>query len=290
MRPGSVAAAAALMEKLQLAVETAEPPVIPEPEPWVCKNPEIMVLEDYRSIPDNFWDAWPRVPLPTSVSPIINAKRFRRRCLEAGVDQALVEKVVDRIQNGAALGARGAGRLPARGQNLSGFYEMGPRSVDTMVSWLKASPALMAGPLEPEELNNGMFRANPLQSTEKPNRSARVCVDQSWPHTKGNPVDGNVPISVNESIDIARYPVITVMSALSLLIIVSTQVRMISTKDVLYRLLFCDTCSRIVKIDLADAYKHCPVKISDLHLNAVMLGGKVFTELSCTFGCSSSPG
>lgn len=45
-----------------------------------------------------------------------------------------------------------------------------------MVSWLKAKPALMAGPLDPSELNGGLFRGNPLQSTEKPNRSARVCV------------------------------------------------------------------------------------------------------------------
>lgn len=65
---------------------------------------------------------------------------------------------------------------------------------------------------------------------------------------------------------------------------------MIATKQVLHRLLFCDTASKMVKIDLADAYKHCPVQISDLMLNAVMVAQKVFAELSCTFGCSSSPG
>lgn len=207
MRPGSIREASALIERLLQAAEGAAPPVIPDPEPWVPKNPEIMVLDDYRSIPPSFWDNWPRVELPTKVSPIINHERFRERCLAAGVDPALVVKVADRIRDGAALGARGAGRLPARGPNLNGFYDLGPRSIDTMVSWLKASPPLMAGPLDPEELNNGLFRGNPLQSTEKPNRSARVCVDQSWPHTKGNKIDGSVPISVNQSIDITKFPV-----------------------------------------------------------------------------------
>lgn len=97
-------------------------------------------------------------------------------------------------------------------------------------------------------------------------------------------------MSVNQSIDVSKFPV-----------------KMIATAQVLNRLLFCDTDHLMCKVDWADAYKvclrlqlqtninnnslqHCPVALSDLHLNAVVLGSKVFAELSCTFGCSSSPG
>lgn len=116
------------MMKLVLeAVNSASAPVIPEPPPYILKNPEIMQLEDYRNIPEDFWSAWPKTPLPTAISPIINVKKFRRRMVEAGVDPALLNKVLLRLEQGAELGAQGAGRLPAVGKNLSGFYDMGAR-------------------------------------------------------------------------------------------------------------------------------------------------------------------
>ena len=101
-------------------------------------------------------------------------------------------------------------------------------------------------------------------------------MDQSWPHQRpGEKVDlhGDTPISVNSSIDVSLFPS-----------------QMIDTRDVLHRLLQCSPEDLIVKIDWADAYKHCPVRIEDLPLNAVTIGEKVFVELSCTFGCSSSVG
>lgn len=257
-------------EKLRKAMEEAvepPPPVVPE---YILKHPEIPVLQDYRVIPTDWWDHWPSVPLPNKVKSIVNVKKLRRRGQEANVDPALLEKVCDRLDHGASLGARGAGRLPAIGPNHKNFFEMGSKSIDTMVGWLKSDPPLMAGPMDFKELNNGDFRGNPLQSALKPNQGARVCVDQSWPHPKpSEKVDifGTVPVSVNDSINKDLF-----------------KTKMISTQDVLVRLLWCSPDDLIAKIDLAEAYKHCPVRRRDWPLNAVTIADKVFCELSATFG------
>ena len=87
--------------------------------------------------------------------------------MEANVDPALLTKVCNRLEQGADIGARGAGRLPLIGDNHKGFYTMGAKSMDSIAGWLKSDPPLMAGPMDFAELNNGNFRGNPLQSTPK---------------------------------------------------------------------------------------------------------------------------
>ena len=149
-----------------------EPPVTP---PFVKKNSEIPTLDDYKGeFSETFWSKWPRTPLPLKAKSIINVPAFKDHCLQSGVDEHMVDTVTTRLSEGARLGARGAGRLPARAANLQNFYLLGERSIDTMVTWLKASPPFMAGPFKPNELNNGRYRSSPLQSTLKPNNHARV--------------------------------------------------------------------------------------------------------------------
>ena len=162
-----IAKAAALMRKLSEAMETAEEPPPPEQPTFKKKCPEIPTLECYRQIPEHYWSHWPRVEVPTVIKPIVNVASFYQRCIEAGVDRPLLDKVTDRLEHGAEIGARGAGRAPAIGKNHNGFYAMGPKSMDCIAAWLKASPPLMAGPLRFHEFNNGEFRGNPLQATPK---------------------------------------------------------------------------------------------------------------------------
>ena len=120
--------AAQSIKKLLWARDNCSRPVIPPPPPYVRKNPEIPVLSDYKAIPESWWDHWPKVELPTEIRTIVNVDALEARCRSAGVDEALVTKVISRLRTGAKLGAVGAGRLPARGNNLNGFYEIGERS------------------------------------------------------------------------------------------------------------------------------------------------------------------
>ena len=218
--------------------------------------------------PEEWWSFWPVVPLPTSISGYVDHTVFGEKCRAAGVNPALVSMVCERLENGAPIGARGAGRVACEGPNHAAFYEYGERSVDTLVRWLKADPPLICGPLTAEQVEGLTVRVNPLQTALKPNGDARVCVDQSHPRV-GNPrIFGTEPVSVNASIDIRQYPC-----------------SMITARNVLWRLLHCGPDFRITKVDWTDAYKHCPVRLEDMGLNCTKLGSRYFLESSCTFGC-----
>ena len=118
--------------------------------------------------------------------------------------------------------------------------------------------------------------------------AARVLQDLSWPHLKEPDLNGSQPTSFNSGIDKSSFP--TANS---------------SAQDVLERLYQVGKGAYLAKIDwqvsinsrgaancprLQDAYKHIPVKISELHLQFIKLGGKYLVDAALTFGASSSPG
>ena len=77
----------------------------------------------------------------------------------------------------------------------------------------------------------------------KPSGRIRICLDFSWPwRPRGTPkdsvcLDGDTPTSINDGIR-GEWPT-----------------WMISCRDVLQRLLFCNTTHVMSKIDWLDAYK-----------------------------------
>lgn len=207
------------------SLHTAVRPEEPIPPPFVKNHPEVPSLECYEGeYSDEFWSKWPRVPLPKKANSPIIVNAYERHCKSSGVDSELLDRVVTNLREGAQLGARGAGRLPAQGKNLKNFYALGEKSLDAMCTWLHSDPPFMAGPFREHELRGGQFRSSPLQAQIKPNNRVRICVDQSWPHAPSWPppdVFGSTPISVNSSIDKTLYPVrcvnITMYSLLQIL-------------------------------------------------------------------------
>ena len=188
----------------------------------------------------------------------------------------MVDVVCDRLRDGADLGARGSGTIKFVGPNHKGFYEHGERAMDTIMKWVRSSPPLICGPLTEEQMFGGDVRINPLQGALKPNGDCRVCVDQSFPRAASttDPYLDPAPISVNASIDTRWTNMPTFM---------------ITTTQVLERLIDCLPSFLLTKVDWADAYKHCPVCLKDIRLNCVKIGSRYFAESACTFGCSSSP-
>ena len=163
------------VHRYDAALREVTRPVLPPLPPFQKKHPDITTLPDYSvsEYPEEWWALWPYRELPSAAHSILDCDAFESRCLAAGVDQFLVDKVVTRLRHGARLGAKGQGRTAARGENLKNFFTLGERSIDTLVSWLRTDPPFMAGPFLPTDLRGGDFRANPLQSTLKPNNCAR---------------------------------------------------------------------------------------------------------------------
>ena len=99
-------------------------------------------------------------------------------------------------------------------------------------------------------------------------------LDLSWPHIDKTLVDldGDKPVSINAGIDLSDFPV-----------------KMISINDILRIVNRAGPTGWMTKQDWSDAYKHVHVCPSDLSLQAISMGGKIFIERGLTFGCSSSP-
>ena len=131
-------------------------------------------------------------------------------------------------------------------------------------------------------------KVSPVSAVLKLSGAARVLQDLSWPHLKEPDLNGSQPTSFNSGIDKSSFP--TANS---------------SAQDVLERLYQVGKGAYLAKIDwqvsinsqgaancprLQDAYKHIPVKISELHLQFIKLGGKYLVDAALTFGASSSPG
>ena len=187
-----------------------------------------------------------------------------------GLDK--VRRVCKGLEEGFAIGAEGAARLPAETLNWKSTYENGEAYCDALQQWV--IDKLVIGPLTRDQLPDNI-RVNPTSVVIKMTGAARICVDMSWPHTPKCVVDltsTSVPASVNAGIDITKFPV-----------------KMVNTKHVLTRCLMAGSNSWLAKHDWADAYKHVPIRSEDHHLQVISIGGRYFLDRTVTFGCSSSP-
>ena len=205
-------------------------------------NPEIPECQDYdQDLGDSYWSTWPSNPVTLSTPPWISAAKLEEVAHRAGYSyQAELQYNLNNLRHGANIGVEGSSRLLAEGPNLPGFLSLGYRSADTICTWVKKD--LVFGPLTRDQLPT-TFRSSPIQSALKPSGRIRICLDFSWPwRPKGSTKEsvdltGSEPTSLNDGIR-GDWPV-----------------WMISCKDVLTRLLYCNTSSFMAKIDWLDAYK-----------------------------------
>ena len=92
-------------------------------------------------------------------------------------------------------------------------------------------------------------------------------MDLSWPYLDNPDVSGDIPIAVNDGIDIQSYPT-----------------KMTSMESVLKLINMSGNTSFLVKQDWCDAYKHVHVSPEDVWLQAISIGGRIFLDRSLTFG------
>ena len=240
-------------------------------------------LENYRGqLKASYWARWRGRKLGSKATDKswVSAEGMRDLHRRAGMGKSdLLEKVCDRLDNGADIGVEGRGRLKTRVKNAPSVYENGFAVSDALQEGL--IDGYLAGPYtweEVEKLLGPEFSTNPMNTRPKPNGKLRIIIDASAPHDKDESVPGwfwnpDLPGSSNSSIDVKQFP--AKMSSVG---------KFVRT---LYRV---GRNARICKIDQSSAYKHQHVRKEDWCLQVLEWGGRLFIETRLMFGTKSSPG
>ena len=240
-------------------------------------------LNSYRGrLKASYWAKWKsRKFRPGSNDKSwVSSKALKDLARRAGSGKSdLLERVCERLDNGANIGVEGRGRLKTRVENSSSVYENGFAVSDTLQESI--TTGCLTGPYtfeEVEELLGNDFSINPMSTRPKPNGKLRLVIDASAPHDKDDSVPGwlwnpQLPGSSNSTIDINQFP--AKMSSVA---------RFVRT---LHRV---GRNARICKIDQTSAYKHQHVRREDWCLQVLEWGGRLFIETRLMFGTKSSPG
>ena len=172
-------------------------------------------LETYRGVfKASYWAKWTTRKLTklSSDKSWVSGPGMRDLAERAGLrDQDLVDRVCDRLENGAHTGVEGRGRLPTRVPNSPSVYEHGFAVSDALQEGIE--DGYLTGPYTLEELVKLVgpdFTVNPLGCRPKPNGKQRIIVDASAPHDQQDSVPGwiwspELPGSNNSSIDVDKF-------------------------------------------------------------------------------------
>ena len=257
-------------------------PPVPPKKAFVAKF-DLPELDNYHGIlKASYWAKWRKrslCKLITGKSWVCAAAMKELADRAKMTDHALVDRVTERLENGADIGVEGRGRLPTREKNSPTVYEHGFAMADTLQDGIV--DGYIAGPCTQEEvvaLLGPDYTINPMSSREKPNGRLRMIVDASAPHDKDSSVPPwlwcpELPGSINSTIDIEKFPA-----------------RMSSVARFTRTLWRVGRGALICKIDQSSAYKHQHVRREDLKLQVVEFGGRLFVEMRLMFGTRSSPG
>ena len=244
------------------------PPLLPEFKPkydWKVM-PKNFNVENYG---DEFWDQFPTVKVPVRPEPWIDPASLWRIAEGSGFeDMKEVKFVCEMLRGGADTGVRGVARLPQKARNSSKIPIYGPRVMEVIRDWL--SSGIICGPFKEAPLD---AKFSPIGVVLKPTARARLLQDLSFPHLRNPRIDGDSPISFNAGIRKADFPT-----------------KPASTWDVLSRLYEVGTSALVAKIDYQDAYKHIKIRVQDINLQWIKIGGRFLVDSALTFGASSSPG
>ena len=157
--------------RLQEAAMTATRPEPFIPPTFTPKQERIPRLADYSGLfPDSYWELWPFNGLKQDPDPWISPYQLFRKSLDtAYFDLAEVGVICSWLSEGAPVGAVGASRLPARGENLKGMIANGYEGCDALATWIQQG--LIMGPFREAEVPTHKLRISPLNVEIKPNSS-----------------------------------------------------------------------------------------------------------------------
>ena len=249
--------------------QAAEPtPEIPPLKKFRAKM-GLPKLESYKkSPPATYWQHWPKRTFEQAAvgRSWVSGQKLKELALRYGyTDWARLERVLDRLDNGANIGCKGRGRLATITPNAKSAFYYGDRVADSLAEWIR--DGIVVGPLDEEEIPYEDITVSSILVRLKPNGKARIIVNMSAPETELGPG------SVNSGIDLEEFPA-----------------RMSSTAKFVESLLRVGRNALITKSDWNSAYKHQFVRPEDLKLQFMQFLGKYFCELGLIFGAVSSPG
>ena len=239
-----------------------------QPPVYERKFPKLPILPSYRgTFSQEFWQLWPenKTLIP---NPWISPKALLDMAHTLGYKNLpALQKAVDILTKGAALGVTEAGRVPWVGENYATAFEHGHLVSDTICEWL--DQGVMSGPWTEAEVAGQIpfLRIHPMSCQLKPTGAGRVIIDMSAPRKPPF-------VSINSTIDIEDFPV-----------------GMCSCLTVVDMLTEVGWCPDIMasKFDWQHAYKHVAISKDDAGLQWICWGGRLFLDLSLVFGASSSP-
>ena len=248
------------------AAELVAAPEMPASKEWVPKQPQLARLQSYEGkFAPEVWKTWPEYK-PTSWTPAswISGENLRWEAEEVGYPLwGSLCWAVDQLEKGAHTGVVGAGRLPSEGANAKSAIANGHLLSDSLAEWIRLQ--LIAGPYDPEEIPWLEIKISPMGIQIKPSGAGRILVDMSFPWKRSGEkvnIQGSVPISPNDGIDLAEFPT-----------------SMDGTPRVLRLLTYSGPGCYMTKADWSDAYKvslvndECYVCVSDVSLAHPCAGG-----------------
>ena len=240
-----------------------------------CSN--LDVLDDYRAgvdLGDVYWSKWRKNPYSNVCGSMVDHTALLEIASSLGhPDMRRVKYIAEMLMNGAVLGVEQEGRWPSRGLNKQSAYQYGDRVADSLQTGL--DEGFLCGPFTEAEARSLWpegFKVAPIQVRLKPNGSARIIMDLSYPHKQE--LGCGEPCSVNEGLK--HY--------------VGFETPVMTTDVKLRRAMYWAGFPFVMaKTDWCVAYKHVSVHRSDHCLQLVEFGGRYFLERCLTFGCSNSP-
>ena len=149
-----------------------------------CRNLDI--LEDYSGsmeLGEEYWSKWDKKEYTHRQGSMVDHKALKRVAVRLGYkDMRKVDFICNFLEHGASLGVEGEGRLPSMGDNNATCYQFGSRVADSLQAGI--NDGYLCGPLTRAEVDTIWpegVKVSPMMVRLKPNGSARIIMDMSWP-------------------------------------------------------------------------------------------------------------
>jgi hypothetical protein len=151
-----------------------------------CRNLDI--LEHYsgsKDLGEEYWSKWDKKDYTHRQGSMVDHEALKRVAARLGYkDMGKVDLICNFLEHGAgaSLGVEGEGRMPSMGDNNATCYQYGSRVADSLQAGI--NDGYLCGPLAIEEVDNIWpegVKVSPMMVRLKPNGSARIIMDMSWP-------------------------------------------------------------------------------------------------------------
>ena len=141
-------------KRQRMLIDFASSMTIPAPPPLVTFRAEynLPILDDYRGdFPASYWAKWGKNSFASMMpgKSWVSSEALRDLASRAEFPHTdMLERVCNRMDNGAELGARGRARLPTSHPNSKDVFQFGDRVSDSLQQGI--CEKIICGPLKRE--------------------------------------------------------------------------------------------------------------------------------------------